>query len=119
LFDPQSALCLKLFDPPQVNLSLFSAYPKATELLLETRSFDCVGEPISIPKEQLQRWPGATAYCRFLESCFQSLLATDYDSIWNLIGKTKPASPDDCRMWFDSIYLKVHELGEENSIEDI
>jgi hypothetical protein len=72
-----------------------------------------------IPKEQLQRWPGATAYCRFLESCFQSLLATDYDSIWNLIGKTKPASPDDCWMWFNAICLKIHELGEENSIGDI
>lgn len=68
---------------------------------------------------ELQPWPGVIAYCTFLESCFESLFAPSYDPIWILVGISKPAGPDGCCIWFNTMCIKLHEFGEENSIGDI
>lgn len=87
--------------------------------IVEVAHLTALENLFGVPQEQFQRWPGVTAYCRFLESCFQSLLSTDYDSIWGLIGAKKPSRPEDCWVWFNTICVKIHELGEDDSIEDI
>ncbi len=73
-----------------------------------------------LPEEQLRNWPGAIAYCRYLEGCFQPLLTQEYAVVWTTIGKHRPKMVAECWPWFNAVSFAVRKLKDENSsIEDV
>lgn len=71
------------------------------------------------PEDHLQQWPGAMAYCRFLEEGFQPLMDDEYAFIWNSVGEQRPQRAVQCWSWFNVICRSVRKLSDDSSIEDI
>jgi hypothetical protein len=70
--------------------------------------------------EQLRQIPSASAWCRYMESCFLPLLHDNYSFIWEAIGVPRPETTFGCWAWFESVadsILRQKDTG--TTIEDI
>ncbi len=75
---------------------------------------------IGLSAEHLRRWPGALAYFRHLEGCFESLLADEYAFAWTVIGIQRPETTAECWPWFNAVCSTAHSLKTDDiSIEEI
>ena len=73
-----------------------------------------------LPKEYIEKWPGAMAYCKYLEKGFAPLLTDDYATVWSVIRARKPKVQVDCWPWFMAVTSAVQLLkSEESSVEDV
>ena len=74
----------------------------------------------NLSRRELDRWPGMTAYCKFLEKKFQPLMADEYSYLWTAIGEERPHKVERCWPWFSSVISTVRSMeDEDSSIEDV
>ena len=73
-----------------------------------------------LSRRELDRWPGMTAYCKFLEKQFQPLIADEYSHLWTAIGMNRPQNVGGCWPWFNSVTSTIRSMvDEDSSIEDV
>jgi hypothetical protein len=73
-----------------------------------------------LSEEELNRWPGMTAYCKYLEKNFQPLIADEYSYLWTAIGKERPLEVERCWPWFNLVTSTIRSMkDEDSSIEDV
>lgn len=73
-----------------------------------------------LSEQELRRWPGLTAYCKYLEKNFQPLTADGYSDLWTAIGKERPQKAEGCWLWFNSVISIIRSMKDkESSIEDV
>jgi hypothetical protein len=72
-----------------------------------------------LPEGQLRRWPGAKAYCQYLEKCFQPLLANEYAFVWSVIGEPRPQIVAQCWPWFNTVSSAIRVTKKDSSVEEI
>jgi hypothetical protein len=73
-----------------------------------------------LSEEELHRWPGMTAYCKYLEKNFEPLMADEYSYLWTTIGRERPQEVERCWPWFNSVTSTIRSMkDEDSSIEDI
>ena len=74
----------------------------------------------SLPRDQVSQWPGITAYCRFLESCFEPALEEEYKYLWKALNRSTPQSATECWPWFNATCLALKKLQQDDhSIQDV
>lgn len=69
--------------------------------------------------EALQNWPGLRGYCRYLEACFQSLLADRYAALWTTIGAPRPRKSTDCWSWFNAVSKAIRSMEERDTMAHV
>lgn len=75
---------------------------------------------LGLSDAQVRGFPGALAYCQFLEDCFGPLLNNEYAVIWTVIGRQRPHVPEGCWPWFITVAATIRGSKKiESSIEDI
>ncbi|KAF2259243.1 hypothetical protein CC78DRAFT_475942 [Lojkania enalia] len=73
-----------------------------------------------LSESQLRSVPGTMSYYRYIEACFQPLLADEYASVWSALGVQKPLSSTHCWTLFDKVCSTLRNLKDESSsIEDV
>lgn len=73
-----------------------------------------------LSEQELHRWPGLTAYCKYLEKNFHPLLADEYSHLWTAIGQERPQQVERCWPWFNSVTSTLRSMkDEDSSIEDV
>ena len=86
----------------------------------EHRHMVALGCLFGLTEAQLCKWPGAVAYCRYLEKCFQPLLANEYASVWTTVGSRKPQTTVECWPWFNAVASTMQKLkDDQSSIEEV
>ncbi|KAI9684530.1 MAG: hypothetical protein M1822_005618 [Bathelium mastoideum] len=74
----------------------------------------------ALTEDQLRVFPGAIAYCEYLERCFQPLLADEFAFLWAALGEERPYKSVQCWPWFSAVCNAVWKLKyEDSSIEDV
>jgi hypothetical protein len=70
--------------------------------------------------EQVQIVPSATAWCNFLEECFQPFLEDEYATIMTSIGLARPRVAADCWPWLGAVASTIFRQEDAGtSIDDI
>lgn len=89
-----------------------------------------------LPEDVLAQYPTAGAFCRYVETCFEPLLAEEYASVWDSLavsGRTtttttatatgstpqQPRTVADCWPLFDAVCSALRGLKDESSVEDV
>lgn len=73
-----------------------------------------------LSEQELRRWPGLTAYCKYLEKNFHPLLADEYSHLWTTIGQERPQRVERCWLWFNSVVSTLRSMkDEDSSVEDV
>ncbi|KAI1408048.1 hypothetical protein F5Y13DRAFT_115086 [Hypoxylon sp. FL1857] len=69
---------------------------------------------------QVRQYPDASSYCRFLEICFEPLLAAEYDTVWSFVrNNRRPSLAVECWPLFDIICATIRTMDKGSSIEDV
>jgi hypothetical protein len=68
--------------------------PKQLALDLRNKAVQII---FGLPDEFLKQWPGCLLFYATLEGCLQELLQQEYDVIWKILGRAKPAQS--CEVW--------------------
>lgn len=74
-----------------------------------------------LPDDQANWYHKTGGYCRYLESCFSSLLADEYSSVWRALGQPRPTCGADCWRLFGAgcAAIRTSNEGEECSIDNL
>jgi hypothetical protein len=101
---------VEMQQPPKQRRSAVVDNPRVTAL-------ECL---FGLPREHVAMWPGAMAYCQYLEKCFAPLLTEDYATVWSVIRTRKPKVQAECWQWFMAVTSAIQSLkSEDSSVEDI
>lgn len=81
------------------------------------RALQCL---FGVPLEDLQVWPGISAYRNYLEESFEPLLHESFLSLWTTIGQARPRGVYNCWAWFNAVTSTLRSAADADcSIEDI
>ena len=103
----------------QVELQLWKSKHQPEHAMNENQKA-ALENLFGITRQELHRWPGAMAYCGFLESLFEPLLADEYGCLWKAINKQRPGHSSGCWPWFSAVCSVVRShRSEDSSIEEV
>ena len=92
----------------------------ASSVGIETRYLDALEGLFGLPRNQIAQWPGIFGYCKFLESCFDSVLQEEYESLWKALDCSPPHSSTEVWVWFSTTCHTLRRLHQDDhSIEDV
>jgi hypothetical protein len=72
-----------------------------------------------LSKAQLLPYAGARSYCKNLEMRFRTLLDKEYNPVWDVLGKHRPQSSNDCWPLIDAICNRIPEFDYDTTIENV
>ena len=86
----------------------------------ESVHLDALESLFGLPRNQVEKWPGIIAYCKYLETCFQTICLEEYRSVWKSSNLPTPCTGASCWPWFNSICIALLKLQQDDySIKDI
>jgi hypothetical protein len=105
--------------PPSADVEKQQLGPCPADVITPDRHMASLQCLFGLPESQLRGYQGARAYCRYLETCFEPLLADEYASVWSAIGEQRPKSAAGCWLLFDTLCSAIRMLSVDSSIEDV
>lgn len=68
-----------------------------------------------LPADQLRDWPGAHAYCQYVEAAFAPLLLDQFADLWDELETRRPDRVQDCWVLMEKTVTALRTLRDENS----